>query len=94
MKALIVLLLSSTAAAATPMVCTVQDNKEVLDLIEKHSGEILAFVGIDSYGFPMEITVSKSGSWTMLVVTPKGPCFVFVGTNWQAVEQKLKGVEE
>lgn len=94
MKALMILLVSSVPAWATPMACASIPNKEFLSFLEKNSKETLRFVGIqDGTNSPVEITVSDEGTWTLIILVPSyGSCILAVGTNWQATEQ-TKGVE-
>lgn len=94
-KTLLVLALSASPALAYPMACNVtMSNADILATIEKHGGETLHFVGIQrGTNFPIEVTISEDGTWTMLVVQPEMVCFVAMGTNWLAVEPKSPGVE-
>jgi hypothetical protein len=91
--------IAALAVTATPVMalpCATTSNKDVLAHLEKNSGETVRFVGEMSTGeapIPMGLTVSDDGTFTILVLTSDGTCFVAVGVNWQAVEQKPAGVE-
>lgn len=84
------------SARAAGMLCTSVPNKDVLAQLEKGSKETIRFVaevGTGGTPFPMELTVSEEGTWTILMLTPNGVCFMAVGTSWQAVEPKPPGIE-
>lgn len=53
--------------------------------LERQFGEYRRIEAVTSAGALMEIFVSASGSWTVLVTLPGGPaCLVASGTGWQA----------
>ncbi|MEX2618383.1 MAG: hypothetical protein WD767_20045 [Alphaproteobacteria bacterium] len=54
--------------------------------LERQFGEHRSIEAVTSAGALMEIFVSGSGSWTILVTLPGGPaCLVASGTGWQPV---------
>lgn len=57
-------------------------------LAEKYS-EHPAGLGLTASGGALELHVSDSGSWTILLTTPNGTaCIVASGENWQSIAQK------
>jgi hypothetical protein len=76
--------------------CATMPNNEVLAHLKESSKETIRFVGLLGTGaapIPMEITISDTGTWTILMLTPEGVCFLAVGADWQTVEAKPPGVE-
>jgi len=54
--------------------------------LDQQFGEHRSIEAVTSAGALMEIFVSGSGSWTVLVTLPGGPaCLVASGTGWQPV---------
>lgn len=52
--------------------------------LERQFGEHRSIEAVTSAGALMEVFVSGSGSWTILVTLPGGPsCLVASGTGWQ-----------
>lgn len=91
-KTIVALVLSAAPAAA--LECTSATNKDVLAILEKNAQETVKNVAIaDGTGFPIELTLSDAGTWTLVMITPKGMCFLAMGHDWQAVEPKPPGVE-
>lgn len=86
------LVIASSPPAAASALCTLSTNAEILTSLEKNSQETLKFVGM-SDNYPIEVIVSDKGTWSILIILPNGICFMAAGTNWQAVEAKLPGIE-
>jgi ABC-type uncharacterized transport system permease subunit len=96
MTVLFAAMLFLSPPARASVLCTNVANKDVLAHLEESSKETIRFVGAISTGgtpIPIEMTVAADGSWTILMLTDAGICFMAVGTNWQAVEAKPAGVE-
>ena len=78
-------LLLSAQAANAQQVCTVRD--EALVQLEKKFDEQVAGRGLAANGKRMlELFVSKTGSWTVLVSDPSGrSCIMASGEAWQGL---------
>lgn len=75
--------LSPSAEAAR--VCG--DREEILKRLEQRHEETPRALGLSSDGGVLEVLVSPSGGWTILVTYPKRPtCVVAVGEAWQALQ--------
>ena len=95
-KAALLLALSADPALAATMMCSPMSNADVLKHVESSVGETLRFVGIMKMGGPgrpFEVTVSKTGTWSLSILTEDGVCFLGIGDGWQAVEPKPEGTE-
>lgn len=58
--------------------------KVVLDELLQDYGETPTAIGITSNGKVLEVLVSKSGSWTIIISTPSGfTCWGITGENWE-----------
>jgi hypothetical protein len=76
-------LFSSPAAAAR--LCG--DRDEILQRLEQRHEETPQALGLSSDGGVLEVLVSPSGGWTILVTYPKRPtCVVAVGEAWQPLQ--------
>jgi hypothetical protein len=76
-------LLSPSAEAAR--LCG--DRDEILKRLEQRHEETPQALGLSSDGGVLEVLVSPSGGWTILVTYPKRPtCVVAVGEAWQALQ--------
>ena len=76
-------LFSPSAEAAR--LCGERD--EILKRLEQRHDETPQALGLSSDGGVLEVLVSPSGGWTILVTYPKRPtCVVAVGDAWQALE--------
>ncbi len=74
----------STQAANAQQACSSHD--EAMLQLEKQFSEQVAGRGLATNGKQMlELLVSETGSWTVLVSDPRGrSCVVASGENWQA----------
>jgi hypothetical protein len=71
-------------------VCAPHD-KAVAQLGQTH-GETVANMGLQNNGNVLQVLVSRSGSWTILVTMPSGvSCLAASGTAWEKVRAKQKG---
>lgn len=52
---------------------------EILAHLKSHYGEVPSFVGVTATGAPTTITVSPSGTWTMLMAVQDKLCFIGAG---------------
>jgi hypothetical protein len=76
-------LFSPSAEAAR--LCGERD--EILKRLEQRHDETPQALGLASDGGVLEVLVSPSGGWTILVTYPKRPtCVVAVGEAWQALQ--------
>ena len=76
-------LFSPSAEAAR--LCGERD--EILKRLEQRHDETPQALGLSSDGGVLEVLVSPSGGWTILVTYPKRPtCVVAVGEAWQALQ--------
>lgn len=80
------LLLSASTASYAQEICGPRDH--ALGQLEKRHSEKVFGRGLTPNGKAMlELFVSKSGSWTVLMSHPNGrSCFVAAGDSWHAVK--------
>ena len=63
------------------------DRDELLKRLEQRHEETPQAIGLSADGGVLEVLVSPSGGWTILVTYPKRPtCVVAVGEAWQALQ--------
>jgi hypothetical protein len=63
------------------------DRDEILKRLEQRHKETPQALGLSSDGGVLEVLVSPSGGWTILVTYPKRPtCVVAVGEAWQPLQ--------
>ena len=63
------------------------DRDEILKRLEQRHDETPQALGLSSDGGVLEVLVSPSGGWTILVTYPRRPtCVVAVGEAWQALQ--------
>jgi hypothetical protein len=63
------------------------DRDEILKRLEQRHEETPQALGLSSDGGVLEVLVSPSGGWTILVTYPKRPtCVVAVGEAWQPLQ--------
>ncbi len=75
----------TAAQAQVQPPCTSHD-KALAQLAEKYR-EVPVAGGLSSQGTMVEVLVSPSGSWTILVTTAAGrSCLVAAGEGWRAFE--------
>ena len=68
------------------------DRKAVLDNLESTYSEVPKDRGLANNGSVVEITVSPSGSFTILYTMPNGlACVMSAGENWGPVKKKPAG---
>ncbi|URK87023.1 hypothetical protein LP421_24420 [Rhizobium sp. RCAM05350] len=79
--------LAATAhpAAAQP-VFNCAEHSQVVESLGSHYSETLKAIGLINQAAILEVYVSESGSWTMLVTNVNGhSCVVFAGENWETI---------
>lgn len=93
MKTLLALLLTTSPAWA--IACNSIPHAQVIANLAKDYSESIHFAGMFGveHTLPMELYISKTGTWTMIVLTPDGVCMIATGTDWQETEPKPKGTE-
>ncbi|MBM3548351.1 MAG: hypothetical protein FJX54_15480 [Alphaproteobacteria bacterium] len=80
------LALAGTSAAAQTL-CGTRD--DVLKQLENEYKEAPVGIGLASNGSVVELLTSTSGTWTLIVTTPRGPtCLMGTGEAWQPVVRK------
>jgi len=80
------LILAGSPAAAQTL-CGTRDN--VLKQLAFEYQEAPVGIGLASNGAVVELLTSTSGSWTLLITTPRGPtCLMGTGEAWQTVIRK------
>ena len=85
-----VLLFGCAAPASGQTVCG--DRAEIVAKLESRYQEFATAVGISENNI-VELFLSESGSWTILLSFPTGTtCLIAAGEEWQAVPEKPKGV--
>jgi hypothetical protein len=63
--------------------------EEVLKALEANVGEVPTAMGKDERGFAAMLTVSPSGSFTVLGLRPDGvACFLTTGDGWRSTTAK------
>ena len=83
--ALLALALAVQPAAAEPIFNCAEHSK-IVEFLGSHYSEKLLAVGLINEAAILEVYVSESGSWTILVTNVSGrSCVVFAGQNWETV---------
>lgn len=78
-------------AAAAQQVCG--DRADIVDKLEQQYSERPQAMGLSTDGQLLEVLVSPSGSWTILVTYPNRlTCLVSTGENWESLRQAASGV--
>ena len=84
-------LMTSPAQAAT-LKCGL--HKQVTEFLANKYKETRVGMGLINAGQMMELYISETGSWTMLITRPDGvTCFGPVGKNWQHIKPKPAGTK-
>ncbi|MGH6960810.1 MAG: hypothetical protein ACREE7_10020 [Dongiaceae bacterium] len=74
--------LSPGAAALAQTICG--RHSDILAEFAETYSEVPGAVGLTDRGALIDVLVSPSGSWTMLLTTPGGPsCVIGTGQAWQ-----------
>ena len=77
--------MSKPAEAAAAKLCG--DRDQILKRLAQRHDETPQALGLSSDGGVLEVLVSPSGGWTILVTYPKRPtCVVAVGRAWQSLQ--------
>ncbi len=62
------------------------ERAEILDRLEQQFAETPQAIGLSEDGGLVEVMVSPSGGWTILVTYPKRPsCVVATGEGWESL---------
>lgn len=84
--AAIALAVTADPAAAQQPVFNCAEHSQVVESLDSHYSETLQAVGLINQGAILEVFVSESGTWTMLVTNLEGrSCVVFAGESWEAL---------
>lgn len=79
-----VLWIAAAPQAGAQAVCG--ERAEILERLTQEFAETPQAVGLSEDGALVEIMVSPSGGWTILVTYPKRPtCVVATGESWEAL---------
>ena len=74
-------------AQQPPQACGPRDR--VLESLSKEYGEVLTGRGVTDNGCMVEMTLSPTGSWTILMTCPNMPpamvCAVGTGSGWESI---------
>lgn len=82
------IVVSAPASAATKL-CG--DREQILQRLAQKHEETQQSIGLSADGGVIEVLVSPTGGWTMMVTYPKKPtCILAVGEAWQTFAA-LKG---
>lgn len=72
-----------TAPSAAQAICG--DHGEIRERLEKTYAETPQAIGLSQDGGLVEVLVSPSGGWTILITYPDRPtCVVATGENWES----------
>ncbi|MCV9966465.1 hypothetical protein OIU34_31825 [Pararhizobium sp. BT-229] len=72
--------------AAAQQVFNCAEHSQVVESLGSHYSETLQAVGLINQTAILEVFVSESGTWTMLVTNLEGhSCVVFAGESWEAL---------
>jgi hypothetical protein len=67
---------------------------EVLAQFARVFGEVPNAIGLTDQGSPLEVLVSPTGSWTMILTAPGGPtCVISTGQGWQTRPIAAEGTD-
>lgn len=81
--------LTLAPAALAQDVVPCGDRDKVTAMLAKRYKEVPRAIGLASRSGVMEIYVSKTGSWTLLMTNPSGrTCMIAVGENWEELKAK------
>lgn len=84
--AAITLAVMAHPAAAQQPVFNCAEHSKVVESLGSHYSETLQAVGLINQAAILEVFVSESGSWTMLVTNVDGhSCVVFAGESWETL---------
>lgn len=82
---LFALILLGSAAAPAEAQSACGERTEILAALESAHGEAPRAIGRSTNGGLLEVLVSPSGGWTILVTTPNGPtCILASGESWES----------
>lgn len=80
-------LIAAASSAAAETLCGTRES--VLSQLASEYQEAPVGIGLASNGAVVELLTSNTGSWTLLVTTPRGPtCLMGTGEAWQALARK------
>lgn len=84
--AAIILAVTAHPAAAQQPVFNCAERSKVVESLGTHYSETLQAVGLINQAAILEVFVSESGTWTMLVTNLSGhSCVVFAGEGWETL---------
>ena len=85
-----------TFAAAAPAFATQQctSHEKMIELLAKRFSEVPKAIGLVGKKRVMEVYVSKTGTWTILVTNSEGQtCILAAGQNWEDVPDKFANLD-
>jgi lipase chaperone LimK len=81
--------LGSIALPASAMQAVCGAHRDVLEQLKRAYSETPASMGLASNGTIIEVLVSSSGTWTIVMTQPNGiACLMAVGEGWQEVPKR------
>lgn len=80
------------SAAQAQMVC--DDRGTVVSTLDKGYSEKPVSMGLSSNGAVVEVFVSETGTFTIIMTRPSGlSCLVAAGENWEDLPERLVGAK-
>ncbi|WP_230530286.1 hypothetical protein [Microvirga roseola] len=84
------LMMVGSIPASAQMACAPRD--EVIDALGQKYDEAPVGIGLMRPNQVLELLVSDTGSWTLLVTLPTGrSCIMGAGENWETMTVEIKG---
>ena len=88
----IIFILLATPAMAQQLPGQCSPHDAGIKSIEDQYGETITGRGLHENGMMVEMLVSQSGTWTLVVTRPDGlSCIAGAGDNWETVKPKAPG---
>ena len=82
--------MAPVSAAAAGWICG--DRSEIASSLSNRFSEEPRSLGVDADGGILEVFVSETGSWTIIVTNPRGrTCVLTAGENWETMAPPIKG---
>lgn len=85
-----------TQFAAVPAFASLQcaSHEKMIELLSKRFSEVPKAIGLVGQKRVMEVYVSKTGTWTILVTNSEGQtCILAAGNNWEDVPDRFANLD-
>lgn len=85
-----------TLLAAGPVFAALQctSHEKMIELLSKRFSEVPKGIGLVGSKRVMEVYVSKTGTWTILVTNSDGQtCILAAGNNWEDVPDQIASLD-